>query len=122
MPAFLGLRSAFYAAPDLPAARDWYTRALGVAPYFDQPFYVGFEVGGFELGLVPDEPPNSGGVAWGVADIGVEVGRLLGLGATEVQPVTGVGDGIFVARVRDPFGNVLGLIQNPHFREAPAGG
>lgn len=111
----LGLRSAFYAAPDITAARDWYTRALGLPPYFDQPFYVGFAVGGFELGLVPDEPPNSGGAAWGVADLRTAFAHLLGLGATEVQPITPVGDGISVARVRDPFGNVLGLIENPHF-------
>lgn len=112
----LGLRSAFYAAPDLAAARDWYHRALGVAPYFDQPFYVGFEVGGYELGLVPDGEPNSGGVAWGVEDIDAAVERLLELGATVEQKVTDVGDGIRTARVNDPFGNVLGLIQNPHFR------
>lgn len=116
MNPFLGLRSAFYAAPDLAAAKDWYTRALGVAPYFDMPFYVGFEVGGYELGLLPDEPPNSGGVAWGVADMDVAWTHLLALGATPVARPQDVGGGIRTARVRDPFGNVLGIIYNPHFR------
>jgi catechol 2,3-dioxygenase-like lactoylglutathione lyase family enzyme len=116
MRPLLGLRSAFYAAPDIVAARDWYARALGVAPYFDEPFYVGFELGGYELGLVPDEPPNSGGVAWGVTDIHAAVAHFLQVGATEHTPAHEVGGGIFVARVKDPFGNVLGLIQNPHFK------
>ena len=116
MRPLLGLRSSFYAAPDLPAARDWYRRALGIEPYFDEPFYVGFDVGGYELGLVPDEPPNSGGATWGVEDIHAGLAWFIGLGAVEVAPATPVGEGIFVARVRDPFGNVLGLIQNPHFK------
>lgn len=112
----LGLRSAFYGAPDLSAARDWYTRALGVAPYFDHPFYVGFEVGGYELGLVPDGPPNGGGVAWGVADLRAVLAQLVALGATLHEDVRDVGGGILLGSVRDPFGNVLGLIENPHFR------
>lgn len=116
MKPLIGLRSAFYAAPDLALARDWYARALGVAPYFDEPFYVGFEVGGYELGLVPDGVPNSGGVAWGVAELRVAHAHFLAMGATEVEAPRDVGGDIFVSQVRDPFGNVLGLIQNPHFR------
>src|SRR5678815_1135164 len=69
----LGLRSAIYHAPDLDAAKRWYSKALGVQPYFDEPFYVGFEVGGYELGLNPDPGARlkglGGAVAyWGVAD------------------------------------------------------
>lgn len=113
----LGLRTAIYPAPDLPAARDWYAAALGIAPYFDQPFYVGFSVGGFELGLVPDAVPGVDGAQplWGVENIEAAFARLLELGASELSPVTPVGDGICVAAVRDPFGNRLGLIENPHF-------
>jgi catechol 2,3-dioxygenase-like lactoylglutathione lyase family enzyme len=51
---FLGLRTVIYHAPDLAAAKAWYATAFGVRPYFDEPFYVGFEIGGFELGLDPD--------------------------------------------------------------------
>lgn len=51
---FLGLRTAAYSAADLAAARQWYARVLEIAPYFDEPFYVGFNVGGFELGIVPE--------------------------------------------------------------------
>lgn len=116
MKPFLGLRTAFYAAPDITATRDWYTRALGVEPYFDQPFYVGYDVGGYELGLVPDEGVNSGGVAWGVAEIGAAHAHFLALGATEVEAPHEVGGDIWTSRVRDPFGNVLCLLQNPHFK------
>ena len=50
-----GLRTAIYHVGDLEAAKRWYTDVLGVQPYFDEPFYVGFDVGGFELGLLPEE-------------------------------------------------------------------
>ena len=54
----LGLRTVIYPAPDLAAAKSWYSKFLGQAPYFDQPFYVGFSVGGFELGLLPNATPG----------------------------------------------------------------
>lgn len=55
----LGLRTAIYPAPDLQQAKKWYSELLGQSPYFDQPFYVGFSVGGFELGLVPEATPST---------------------------------------------------------------
>ena len=63
---FQGLRTVLYHAPDLDKAKAWYSEVLGIAPYFDQPFYVGFSVCGYELGLDPDAsttPGGSGGVA-----------------------------------------------------------
>ena len=67
----LGLRTAIYHTPDIAAGKLWYTKVLGFPPYFDQPFYVGFNVGGFELGLTPDGGPRSSrvGAYWGVKDI-----------------------------------------------------
>jgi catechol 2,3-dioxygenase-like lactoylglutathione lyase family enzyme len=114
----LGLRTAIYPAPDLERARAWYTEVLGIAPYFDEPFYVGFSVGGFELGLLPDGTPGVQGVQalWGVSNADVEFGRLLQLGATAVEPVHDVGEGIRVASVKDPFGNLFSIIENPHFK------
>jgi predicted enzyme related to lactoylglutathione lyase len=116
----LGLRTAIYPAPDLAAARDWYAQVVGHGPYFDQPFYVGFEVGGFELGLVPDAAPGTDGPQplWGVPDAAAAMQRLVELGATVLEPVQEVGGGIKVGAVRDPFGNRLGLIENPHFSTA----
>ena len=113
----LGLRTVIYPAPDLAAAKRWYAEVLGQPPYFDEPFYVGFSVGGFELGLVPDAQPGTSGPQplWGVADIEAAYARLLGLGATVLDAVTDVGGGIKVAAVQDPFGNRLGIIENPHF-------
>jgi predicted enzyme related to lactoylglutathione lyase len=116
----LGLRTALYPAPDLVNGKTFYTDVLGTPPYFDEPFYIGFSVGGFELGLVPDATPgaNGCGVYWGVADVAAELVRLIGLGARVHEEVTDVGGGIKVASVLDPFGNVFGIIENPHFKSA----
>ena len=118
--AFLGLRSAIAAVPDLPRAKAWYRELLGVEPYFDQPFYVGFNVSGFELGLHPardDAKPGPGGAVpyWGVERMAEAWPRALRLGAKAVHEPQDVGGGIQVATVSDPFGNSIGLIENPHF-------
>jgi len=119
-PNFLGLRTAIYHAPDLAKAKAWYSKILGIEPYFDQPFYVGFSVGGYELGLDPDLSLSAGlgGVVvyWGVADANAALKRLLSLGATERTNIQDVGEGIRVATILDPFGNVFGVIENPHFK------
>ena len=117
---FLGLRTVIYSVEDLDRAKEWYASALGFGPYFDEPFYVGFNVGGFELGLLPDDAgatdAGAGGVTyWGVDDADASFSRLLEFGATEREAVQDVGDGIRVATVTDPFGNVVGIIDNPHF-------
>jgi predicted enzyme related to lactoylglutathione lyase len=113
----LGLRTAIYPAPALAAAKQWYADVLGVAPYFDEPFYVGFNVGGFELGLVPDGTPGTSGPQplWGVENIEAAHLRLIQLGAKPLDPIVEVGGGIKVAAVLDPSGNRFGLIENPHF-------
>jgi predicted enzyme related to lactoylglutathione lyase len=117
MNSLLGLRTAIYPAPDLARAKAWYAQVLERAPYFDEPYYVGFEVGGFELGLLPDAAPGVTGPQplWGVADCEAACARLLLLGATALEPVKDVGGGIKVAAVIDPFGNRLGIIENPFF-------
>jgi predicted enzyme related to lactoylglutathione lyase len=115
----LGLRTFIVRVnpKQLDAAKAWYAQFGGVPPYFDEPFYVGFNVGGFELGIQPDGDPGPGGTVayWGTADVAGEVARVVALGAAVVQPVQDVGSGILVATVADPFGNHVGLIQNPHF-------
>ncbi len=115
-----GLRTAIYAVDDIERAKEWYSSVLGFGPYFDEPFYVGFDVGGYELGLSPHEEnvPRSGTgvtVYWGVDDARTALERLLELGASENGDVMDVGGGILVATVLDPFGNVFGVIENPHF-------
>ncbi len=117
-PHFLGLYTVLYHAPNLTKAKTWYASVLGLAPYFDQPFYVGFNVSGYELGLSPSVPAGAGGSVayWGVTDANAATERLLSLGATEHSAVRDVGDCIKVATVHDPFGNVFGVLENPHFK------
>ncbi|WP_161967441.1 VOC family protein [Fimbriiglobus ruber] len=112
-----GLRTVIYHVSDLNRAKAWYAQVVGREPYFDEPYYVGFDVGGFELGLVPDGKSGPGGTVayWGVPDAAAEWDRLLALGATPREPVQDVGGGIKVATVADPFGNSFGVIENPHF-------
>jgi predicted enzyme related to lactoylglutathione lyase len=122
---FQGLRTAAYQAKDLAKAKAWYSSVLGLQPYFDQPFYVGFNVGGYELGITPDEKAGSNrgpsGIAyWGVIDAQAAYKRLIEMGATGFEPIQDVGEGILIGAVHDPFGNILGIIQNPNFKvQAP---
>jgi predicted enzyme related to lactoylglutathione lyase len=119
---FLGLRTVKYDVADIAAAKTWYTKVFGVEPYFDEPaYYVGYNIGGFELGLTPE--PGAGanrqpaGVAyWGVEDAPAAYKKLIEQGATSVSEPQDVGGGIVVAEVRDPFGNIIGVIYNPHFK------
>lgn len=116
MSTFLGLRTVVYPAPDLAAARAWFTEVLGAAPYFDEPFYVGYDVGGYELGLSPSMPAAEGPITyWGVADAETGLAHLLARGATAHEPVTDVGEGIRVAAAMSPTGSIIGVIENPHF-------
>ena len=118
---FQGLRTVIYHAPDLAKTKGWYSEVLGIEPYFDQPFYVGFNVAGYELGLDPDASSTPGGKSgavayWGVANAEESFRRLVSLGATERSAPQEVGEGIRVATVFDPFGNIFGIIENPHFK------
>jgi predicted enzyme related to lactoylglutathione lyase len=111
-----GLRTAIYPAPDLGAAKAFWTSTLGIEPYFDQPFYVGYAVAGFELGLLPDADPADGVLTyWGVDDVAVAITAALAGGASAHAPAVEVGDGIVTGSVRTPDGAILGLIYNPHF-------
>ena len=122
---FQGLRTIVYPVTDVDEGKAWYTTLIGHGPYFDQPFYVGFNIGGFELGLVPEEKrvDSEQVVAityWGVPDISAAYRRMMSLGAAVHAEIQDVGDGIKLASFFDPFGNVIGIIENPHFRvEAP---
>ena len=119
----LGLRTVIYKAPDLARSKAWYSEIFGIAPYFDEPFYVGFNVGGYELGLDPDTDtaPGPGGstVYWGVKDLNAALAQVAARGGVIVAAAQEVGGGIRVASLADPAGNVIGLIENPHFRLPP---
>lgn len=122
---FLGLRSHILDTNDLQGSKAWYTDLLGKPPYFDESFYVGFEIGGFELGLLPrdaDKPyPAGGETYWGVADIRKAVEELKSKGGELVHDIEDVGDSILMAIVKDPAGNRVGIIENPQFNPEKSG-
>jgi len=117
----LGLRTTIYKVTDLNKAKKWYSKVFQTKPYFDESFYVGFNIGGYELGLQPNETSAKKKTAnvlsyWGVEDIEKEFQRFVQQGATEHEPPTNVGGEIMVATIKDPWGNVIGLIYNPEFK------
>jgi predicted enzyme related to lactoylglutathione lyase len=122
MPALSkALMTVIYPVGDVVAAKSWYAEVFGVEPYFDEPFYVGFNVAGYELGLVPAEAPlhepgNRGAIAyWGVENADAAWKRVTAAGAKPLDAVKDVGEGIRVGVFADPYGNAIGLIENPHF-------
>ncbi len=114
---FRGLRTVIYGVSDITRAKEWYARAFSTQPYFDEPFYVGFNIGGYELGLDPDSPSGPGGTTayWGVASCSDAVAFMIANGGTVATDTKDVGEGIKVASIIDPFGNRIGIIENPHF-------
>jgi predicted enzyme related to lactoylglutathione lyase/uncharacterized protein YndB with AHSA1/START domain len=118
-----GLRTLVFDVNDLAAAKRFYAQVLGQPPYFDQPFYVGFDVGGYELGLRPAEGARGPGAGGATAyldaeDVDAAVARFVALGGRVREAAEDVGGGVRTASVVDPFGNVLGFVHNPGF--APA--
>jgi predicted enzyme related to lactoylglutathione lyase len=114
-----GIETVVYYVDDLPAAARWYREALGSQPNHDSPYYVGFTVAGYELGLHPTGEGRTRGAGgqtayWSVDDVDATVAHFVTHGASPRMPKTDVGGGIVLASVVDPFGNELGLIQNPH--------
>ena len=126
-----GLTTVAYQAADLTAAREWYTEVLGIEPYFTRTEYVEFRVGDYEheFGILDSRfLPDLGGaqssgtpggaiVYWHVDDAQAAYDRLIELGATPHQPPRDFGENFVGAAVIDPFGNVLGIMHNPHYIE-----
>ncbi len=116
---FQGLRSLIYPSANLDADKAFWTKTLGFGPYFDEPFYVGFNVGGYELGLDPNgsaEGVDGPTTYWGVASINAAAADLKGKGVALVQDVTDVGGDIRMAIFKDAAGFRFGIIENPHFK------
>ena len=117
----LGLRTTIYKVGNIEKAKAWYSKAFQTKAYFDEAFYVGFNIGGYELGLQPEENPTTEKVDsvmtyWGVTDIEKEFQRILDLGASEHEKPVNVGGEVVVASLKDPWGNIIGLIYNPEFK------
>lgn len=112
---FKKLRTVIYNVPELQKAKEWYIELTGKQPYFDEPFYVGFDFNGYELGLHPlDETVTKGNQTvshWAVDNIEKAVEKLIEKGAVVLYNIADVGEGIKVATVIDPWGNAVGLIE-----------
>ena len=111
-----GMKTVIYPVKDAGQAKELYSRLLGVAPYVDEPYYIGFSVEGQEIGLDPNGHSQgmTGPVGYyNVDDISKSLEQLLEAGAAALQAVRDVGGGKLTASVTDADGNVIGLIQSP---------
>jgi predicted enzyme related to lactoylglutathione lyase len=132
-PMLRGLATISYWADDLKAARTWYSELLGMTPYFERPDsenpgYIEFRLGDYqdELGIIDRKYAPQGAAAgpggvvvyWHVDDVAAMLEKLTTMGATIYEPLTPRGEGGWVtASVIDPFGNILGIMYNPHYLE-----
>ena len=118
----LGLRTTIYKVPtaELQKAKEWYAKVFRTEPYFDEPYYVGYNIGGYELGVQPEdfESPKTPNVAcfWGVQNIQDQFDFFIKNGATIDEEPMNVGGEIMVATVKDPWNNLIGFIYNPDFK------
>jgi predicted enzyme related to lactoylglutathione lyase len=125
-----GLTTISYWATNVTAAKEWYTEFLGIEPYFNVPNddgslgYTEFRVGDYqhELGIIdsrfaPFDASTPAGVIafWHVSDVDATLEKLLGLGAKMLEAPKDRGQGFITASVIDPFGNILGVMYNPHY-------
>ena len=111
-----GIKTVLHPVTDLEASKAVYTALLGVEPQADSAYYVGYDVEGQHIGLVPNGGPQgmtSPVAYWHVADIEAKLAEVTTAGATVKDPVRDVSNGRLVATVTDPDGNVLGLLQDP---------
>jgi len=130
--ALRGMATVTFWADDLKAARKWYTELLGVTPYFarpdqENPAYIEYRIGDLqaELGIIDrkfapkgaQKGPGGAVLFWHVDDVKGALEKLLSLGCKEYEPLTPRGAGFITASVVDPFGNVLGIMYNPHYLE-----
>lgn len=126
-----GVSTVRYQASDFEAAKRWYTEFLGIEPYFNRPGYSEFRLGDYQhelalldtnftgqLGREADRTsgPSGAVVYWHVDDVPATIERLVEMGATLHEAPRNFG-GFIAAAVIDPFGNILGIMYNPHYLE-----
>ncbi|CAK7283034.1 Pyruvate dehydrogenase E1 component [Streptomyces misionensis JCM 4497] len=111
-----GVRTIVYPVKDAARAKALFSALLGVEPYADEPYYIGFKAAGQDVGLDPNGHAQglTGPVPfWHVSDLRERLAGLLAAGAEIVQDVRDVGNGRLVASVKDADGNMVGLLQDP---------
>jgi len=118
-----GLRSCIYRVPDLAEASSWYGKVFDATPYFENEFYIGFDIDGYELGLLkgkgPDRVELSGLSYWATNDIEQSISRFKAEGAKLEEEIMDVGDGVLLAALSDPWNNGIRLIENRFFQIGP---
>lgn len=130
-PILRGLTTVSFWAADMEAAKQWYIELLGIAPYFERPgpdgklAYIEFRLDDYqhELGIIHRTFAPKGAAAepggavayWHVDDVAAVLAKVKSLGAVEYEPITERGAGFVTASVIDPFGNILGIMYNPHY-------
>lgn len=113
-----GIRTVIYPVQDLAQAKELFGKLLGVAPYTDAAYYVGFKVADQEIGLSPAPYGHRTGMSGPISylhveDIRASLQLILDAGGTEQEPVKDVGGGTLIASATDAEGNVIGLLQQP---------
>ncbi len=107
-----GVKTIIYPVKEMARAKLQFRTLLGVEPYGDQPYYIGFKVGDQDIGLVPNSPETGVTAFYHVDDIQQSLQALLEAGSQTLRKVSDVGGGRLVASVRDAEGNLIGLIQD----------
>lgn len=126
-----GLSTVSFFAADHEAAKKWYTQFLGIEPYFERPGYAEFRIGDYqhELGIIDstyvpgiESTKGRAGVVvyWHVDDVNATIERASAMGAKPLEALKNRGNGFVTASVVDPFGNILGIMHNPHYLEVLA--
>lgn len=110
------IRTFIYPVKDIARAKTLYSKLLGIEPYVDEAYYVGFRVADQEIGLDPNG--HNAGVTgpigyFDVDDIKKSLQLLLDGGAQMQQNIKDVGGGRLIASVKDADGNIIGLLQSP---------
>lgn len=107
-----GVKTILYPVKDMTQAKALFRKFLGIEPYADQPYYVGFKIGDQDIGLVPNNPEAGMTAFYHVDDIKNSLQILLDAGAVIIQDVKNVGGGRLIASAKDVDGNLIGLVQN----------
>src|SRR5690242_12420335 len=106
-----GIKTVLYPVKDVNQSKTVFQKLLGVEPYADQPYYVGFKVNDQDIGLVPNNPEGGVTAFFHVDNIKNSLQVLLDAGAQIIQDIKNVGGGRLIASVRDKDGNIIGLVQ-----------
>jgi predicted enzyme related to lactoylglutathione lyase len=107
-----GIKTVIYPVKDMTQATNLFRKFLGVDPYADQPYYVGFKVNDQDIGLVPGNLEAAATAFYHIDDIKNSLQIFVDAGATIIQDIKNVGGGRLIASVKDKDGNIIGLVQN----------